>query len=184
MQNVVRVAISGKSGCGNSTVSRLVADSLGFTMVNYTFHSIANERGMEFNELRRLAEKDQSWDLYLDRRQLEMARSAGNCVLGSRLAVWLLDDAHLKVYLTAPLEVRAARIRTREGGKLEAVIADTMSRDRADHERYLRLYGIDSDHYDFVDLIINTEHLKQDEVAQVITRTVRDLPAFRALTGG
>lgn len=184
MNKVVRVAISGKSGCGNSTVSRLVADSLGFTMVNYTFHSIAKERNMDFHELCDLAEKDQSWDLYLDRRQIEMARAAGNCVLGSRLAVWLLDDADLRVYLTAPLEVRAARIHKREGGRLENVTAETMKRDRSDHERYQRLYGIDSDDYQFVDMVINTEHLTQNEVAQVITRSVRELPAYKALQSG
>ncbi|HUX51919.1 MAG TPA: AAA family ATPase [Spirochaetia bacterium] len=175
MQKPLKIAISGKSGCGNSTVSRLVAERLDFTMINYTFHTIATERNMDFQELCRLAETDSSWDLYLDRRQVEMANAAANCVLGSRLAVWLLDEADLKVYLTAPEEVRARRIHNREGGKYETVLGDTLERDRSDHERYLKLYNINNNHYEFVDLIVNTEHLVPEEVAQIIIRAVEQL---------
>lgn len=82
----LRIAVSGKSGCGNSTVSRLVAERLGLRLVNYTFHSIANEQGIPFEEVCQLAEEDSSWDRYLDRRQIELAMEQP-CVLGSRLAV-------------------------------------------------------------------------------------------------
>ena len=90
----MKIAISGKSGCGNSTVSRIVADRLGLRLVNYTFRALAAERGISFDEVRRQAEEDSSLDVYLDKRQVELARE-GDCVLGSRLAVWLLDDADL-----------------------------------------------------------------------------------------
>lgn len=162
-----KIAISGKSGCGNSTVSRLVAEKLGFRLVNYTFRALAEETGKSFAELRRLAESDLSWDRYLDQRQVELARD-GNTVLGSRLAVWLLEDADLKVYLTAPAEVRARRIQTREGGDFEAVMRETLSRDEHDRNRYLKLYGIDNDDYDFVDVIVDTSDREPDRVADVI----------------
>ncbi len=42
------IAISGKSGCGNSTVSGIVARKLQFDLVNYTFKNLALERGMTF----------------------------------------------------------------------------------------------------------------------------------------
>jgi len=42
----IRIAISGKSGCGNSTVSRIVATRLGLRVVNYTFKDLARDRGM------------------------------------------------------------------------------------------------------------------------------------------
>jgi cytidylate kinase len=37
MQKVLRIAISGKSGCGNTTVSRMVAEKLGLRFINFTF---------------------------------------------------------------------------------------------------------------------------------------------------
>ncbi|MFW6368796.1 MAG: (d)CMP kinase [Spirochaetota bacterium] len=168
----VRIAISGKSGCGNSTTSRRVAHALDYPMINYTFHSIAEERNVAFEEVCRWAEEDPSWDLYVDKRQVEMAEDAGNCVLGSRLAIWMLESADLTVYLTAPLSVRAGRIHEREGGSLERVEHETAERDRRDRERYMRLYNIDNDRYEFADLIIDTTDLSQQEVADHIVRDV------------
>lgn len=163
----LRIAVSGKSGCGNSTVSRIVADSLGLRLVNYTFHSIAEERNIPFEEVCRRAEEDSSWDRYLDRRQVELALEQP-CVLGSRLAVWLLHNATLKVYLTASIEERARRIQEREGGEFDEVFQKTLDRDRKDRERYMRLYNIDNNEFGFVDLIINTEHHNQHQVADLI----------------
>lgn len=167
----VRIAISGKSGCGNSTVSRLVAGRLGVRLINYTFHSVAEERGMTFDEVCRLAEEDSSWDVELDKRQVQMARQ-GSCVLGSRLAVWLLEDADLKIYLTAPSEVRAGRIQKREGGAFEDVLSATLERDRRDRERYLNLYNIDIDKFEFVDIVIDTTAMSQEEEADIIVDEV------------
>lgn len=167
MLNRLSVAISGKSGCGNSSVSRLVAERLSLRLINYTFRSLAEERGMSFEEFSRLAEVDTSYDLLLDRRQREMA-SEGNCVLGSRLAIWILRDATLKVYLTASIEVRAARIARREGKEIGRSLEETVERDRLDRARYLALYGIDNDQYDFADLVIDTEAHDEYSVAGLI----------------
>ena len=174
----MQIAISGKSGCGNSTVSRLVAERLGLRLVNYTFHSIAEERNIEFKKLCRMAEHDPSWDRYLDRRQVELARE-GPCVLGSRLAVWLLKEADLKVYLTAPLEVRAGRIHRRENGRYEDVLAETKARDERDRQRYLKLYGIDNNRYEFVDLVIDTEPYSPEEITDQIVAAGRERSAQR-----
>ena len=52
----LRLAISGKSGCGNTTVSRLVAEKLGLRVINYTFKNLARDSGMSFEELALKAE--------------------------------------------------------------------------------------------------------------------------------
>jgi cytidylate kinase len=169
----IKIAISGKSGCGNSTVSRLTAKRLGLRMINYTFHTIAEEKGLEFKELCLLAETDPHWDHYLDKRQVELA-APGSCVLGSRLAVWMLKDADLKVFLDAPLDVRAGRIQKREGGSLETVLEETRERDRRDKNRYLKLYNIDHDKHDFVDLVIDTTDLTPEGIVErIVTRALQ-----------
>jgi cytidylate kinase len=174
MSSDLKIAISGKSGCGNTTVSRIVAQRLGLSLINYTFHTMAEERGMSFEEFYELAQEDRSFDIILDRKQVELAR-AGNCVLGSRLAVWLLEEADLRVYLDAPPEVRASRISSREGGSLEEKLRQTSRRDRRDHDRYLDLYAIDNDDFQFVDLVIDVEKLDQFQVAGTIVETVEAL---------
>jgi cytidylate kinase len=171
MSNDLTIAISGKSGCGNTTVSGMLAERLGLRVVNYTFHDLARDQGISFDALCRLAEQDNRYDLYLDRRQVELA-SGGGCVLGSRLAIWLLSGADLKVYLSASLSVRSARIAGREGLDRAQALEGIDSRDRRDHDRYLRLYSIDIDNYQFADLVVDTE---KGDPAWVVETILKEL---------
>jgi cytidylate kinase len=163
-----RIAISGKSGCGNTTVSRLVSQRLGLRFINFTFRNLAEERGISLEEALERAAADDSWDREVDRRQTRIAREDGGCVLGSRLAIWMLEEADLKVYLRAAPEIRAKRIAAREGGAIESVAAFTAERDRQDSERYRRLYGIDNDDYGFADLVVDTGSLDPQGIGDLI----------------
>ncbi len=167
----IRIAISGKSGCGNSTVSKILSEKLKCRMVNYTFHNIAEEQGMDFKEFCLMAEKDPKWDHYVDEKQVEMAM-ASSSVLGSRLAIWMLKEADIKVFLTASPEVRASRILKREGGDLNQVMKDTEARDSRDSARYMKLYDIDNGDYGFCDLIINTDNFNANDVANIILASI------------
>jgi cytidylate kinase len=173
----LKIAVSGKSGCGNTTVSRLLADALNLRFINFTFRSLAQEKHLSLKEVLELAAKDDSWDREVDTRQAEMAREQGGCVLGSRLAIWMLPEADLKVFLTARAETRAKRIQGREGERLADVAEFTASRDRQDHERYLRIYNINNDDYSFADLIIDTDDIGPGEIAEkIITELSRISP--------
>ena len=164
----LKIAISGKSGCGNTTVSRLLSETLGLRFINFTFRALAQEKGMSMVDVIALAEKDDSWDREVDGRQVELARKEGGCVLGSRLAIWMLPEADLKVFLFASPKVRVKRIQNREKGSYKKIADFTAERDRKDHERYLRIYKIDNDDYSFADLVINTENISPEEIAEQI----------------
>ncbi|MDR3304001.1 MAG: cytidylate kinase family protein [Treponema sp.] len=174
MKKTLRIAISGKSGCGNTTVSRLVAEKLGLRFINFTFRSLAEERGLTLKDLLALAATDSSWDKQLDQRQVALAREEGGCVLGSRLAIWMLEEADLKVYLKASGETRAERIMRREGGSRAEIAAFTADRDRQDRDRYLRIYTIDNDDYAFAGLIIDTDTLEPAQIAERIIRKAEE----------
>jgi CMP/dCMP kinase len=163
------VAISGKSGCGNSTVSRLLAERLGLRLINYTFRAMAVDKGIGFEEMLRLANEDPyfSYDRALDAKQVELARQ-GDCVIGSRLAMWLLPDATLHLYLAGSLEVRAKRIHDREGAESAEKLAFTRERDESDHKRYLQIYGIDNDDLSAADLVINTELWLPEAIVDIV----------------
>lgn len=167
----MRIAISGRSGCGNTTVSRLLAERLNLKLVNYTFRSVAREDGISFDDVCRRAETSDDDDLRVDKTQVIMAREAPS-VLGSRLAIWVLEEADLKVFLTGSPETRAGRIQQREGGPLVDQIRSTEARDKRDHDRYKRLYGIDNDDYSIADLTINTDRLAAEQVAAIIEAAV------------
>ncbi len=163
----LRVAISGKSGCGNTTVSSLLAESLQVTLINYTFRNLAKELGNSLAEIIERAKTDTQYDKLVDTKQVDLAKQQ-SCVLGSRLAVWMLQEADLKVYLLADNQIRAQRILNREGGDLEEIKAFTDMRDREDTKRYKDLYGIDNNDYAFCDLIIDTALHNPEEIVGII----------------
>ncbi len=173
----MRIAISSKSGCGNTTVTTLVSQMLGYPMVNFTFRNLAKERGMEFWEFCKLAERSDEPDREVDSRQVSMALGEKNCVLGSRLAIWMLKEADLKVYLTASPQVRASRIQKREGGSIEQRMEETAGRDTHDSARYKRLYGIDNSDTAVADLVIDTTRISAPQVAQLIVFMAKSLGA-------
>ena len=169
----MRIAISSKSGCGNTTVSTLLSEKLGYPMVNFTFRQMAQERGVDFWTFCRMAEDDYDIDRELDRRQVEMAMDQKDCILASRLAIWMLKEADLKVYLTATAETRAKRVYTREGGSLEERYKETVRRDENDTNRYKTIYGIDnSKPEECADLIIATDDKTPDEIVSLIIKEV------------
>ena len=169
LKQKLKIAISGKSGCGNTTVSRIVAEKTGLAFINFTFRSLAVENRLSLEDILEKAMREDRWDREVDSRQVEMARaSEAGCVLGSRLAIWKLPEADLKVYLKADTATRARRIVQREGKDFAEVEAFTKERDRQDRERYLRLYGIDNDKFDFADLIIDTTAHKPEKIARLI----------------
>ena len=170
----MRIAVSGKSGCGNTTVSTLLAQRLGYPMINFTFRQMAKERNMDFWDFCALANRDDNIDKELDRRQVEMAMAEENCVLGSRLAIWMLKEADLKVYLYASDETRAKRIFNREGGDLQAIKDFTAMRDREDTGRYKEFYDIDNNDYQFADLIIDTANYLPDQIVELIIEKLKE----------
>ena len=120
-----------------------------------------------------MAEDDYEIDRELDRRQVEMAMDQKDCILASRLAIWMLKEADLKVYLTATAETRAKRVYTREGGSLEERYKETVRRDENDTNRYKTIYGIDnSKPEECADLIIATDDKTPDEIVSLIIKEV------------
>lgn len=169
----MRIAISSKSGCGNTTVTTLVSKALGYPMINFTFRNLAKERNMDFWDFCKLAETSDEPDREVDSRQVRLAMESPDCVLGSRLAIWMLKEADLKVYLTASSEIRAQRIQKREGGTLEQKLKETEGRDAHDSARYKRLYGIDNSDTSVADLVIDTSSISAEEVAERIVEEAR-----------
>ena len=163
----LRVAISGKSGCGNTTVSGLLSKTLGIKLINYTFRQLAEEKGMTLAQVIEAAKNDDSYDKYVDKHQVELAMKE-SCVLGSRLAIWMLKNADLKVYLFASDETRANRVFNREGGDIEQIKSFTAMRDSEDTKRYKEFYNIDNNNYDFVDLFIDVNTKTPEEIVQDI----------------
>ena len=166
----MKIAISGHSGCGNTTATTNVGQALQLKMVNYTFRDLARNLGVNFEEMHKEASTNLIYDYLTDLTLIRNALSNENIVVGTRLAAWLVD-AQLRIWLHAPLETRAARINRRESHKSESyeqVLYTTLKRDEQNRKRYLRLYGLDIDDHSDFDISINTEKLTADQVSGLI----------------
>lgn len=162
------IAIAGPIGVGKSTVARALAERLGYRYLSAgeAFREMAKQRGVSVLELNRLAETDPSVDREVDRMQAALAR-AGNCVVESRLAGWMVE-ADLKVWLRAPLEVRAARVAHREGIALAAAERDLRDREGSEWQRYRDLYGIDITDLAPYQVVLDTARWAADDLVEVM----------------
>lgn len=174
----MRIAISGLSGCGSTTACTNVGKALGLKVVNYTFRNLAAANFLHLSEVQRLAARHREIDYLTDQRLIQLAQREKNCVVGSRLAGWLID-ADLSVWLEAPLETRAGRIAHREKLPLATVKRVTAKRDADNIARYKKVYGVDTlDHSDF-DIVVNTSRLSARQVAELIVTAAKWAAANR-----
>ncbi len=181
------IAIAGLIGAGKTTVAQDLAARLGYRVISGgdVFREMARERGISVTEVNKLAETDAALDRELDRRQAALA-NAGDCVVESRLSAWMVN-ADLRVWLRAPLEVRAARVARREGIPVEAATADLVERERSEWARYKASYGIDVDDMKPYHVVIDTTRWTAEAIIDalaLLATTVRTGAPARPATGG
>lgn len=167
------IAIAGPIGVGKSTVARALADRLRYRYISggEVFRDLARERGISVVDVNKLAESDPALDRELDRRQHELAK-AGDCVVESRLAGWMVD-ADLKVWLRAPVDVRAARVARREGQPVADARAALVERERSEWARYKAAYQIDIDDLTPYHVVIDTTLWSADAIVDALATLVR-----------
>ena len=169
------ITVSGPAGSGKSTLAESLADALDYEHVSGgdIFRALAEERNMTPLELNKQAEDDADIDLDLDRRLRTIAEDRDDVVLESRLAGWMAGDhADLKLWLDAPLAVRADRISQRENKPIEQAKTETQERGESEAQRYEEYYGIDIDDLSIYDLAINTARWGPQGVLSVVLHAV------------
>ena len=169
------LTVSGPPGSGKSTTAAALAEAFDLDHVSGgdIFRALAAERGyspVEFNEL---AEEDDQIDRDLDRRLYDIARDRDDVVLESRLAGWLAGEAaDFRVWLDAPVDVRAARIADREGKSVETAREETLRREESEQRRYSAYYNIPIADLSIYDAVLNTARWGPEAVETVLTTAV------------
>ncbi len=167
------IAISGKSGCGNTSISTLLSNKLAIQSINYTFRSLAKEKKKSLEEICKLAENNPSFDKLVDKKQQQLSKKT-SCIVASRLAIWLIHHANIKIYLYADLQTRSTRIHKRERGNLTIRLQETKQRDLKDAKRYKSLYNIDINKYSkAADIIIDTRNKNKKTIIQEIVQALK-----------
>ncbi len=174
----MRIAVSGPPGSGKTTVSSIVAQTMGYelVLVGQIFRQMAEERGVDLAVFGSLAEEDETIDKELDQRTVAVAGSRDDLVLEGRLTGILLrrhDIPAFTVYVDAPEEVRASRIAQREGKDAEGVLRDMRARERSERKRYRAYYGIDPSDRAAYDLWLDSGSRGPEELADIIVGEAR-----------
>jgi len=170
------ITISGPPGSGKSTVAAAVAEAFDLEHVSGgdIFRGLAEERGLSLAAFNELAEDDDAIDRDLDRRLRETAAERDDVVIESRLSGWMAGDyADLKVWLDAPLSVRAARIADREGTSAERAEEETRVREESERKRYAEYYDIDFEDRSIYDLCVNTARWDAEAVIEIVEDSIR-----------
>ena len=171
----MRIAVSGPPGSGKTTVSRIVAERMGYelVLVGRIFRDMARERGVDLETFGRFAEEDETIDRELDDRMVATAREKDDVVLEGRLTAALLKRTGVEVLavgIDASEETRCRRIAEREGETDEEVLREMRTRERSERKRYMAYYGIDPTDRSFYDLWIDSSDRSPEDIADEIVR--------------
>ncbi len=164
------ITVSGPHGTGKSTYAAQLADALRIRHVSAgaVFRRIAKEKKISLEELGEKALEDPSIDKLVDQRTIAEA-DKGNVVIDGQLAGWILKDrSDLRIYLTAPEDIRLERIAKRDKVGLREARAQTEQRESVQRERYLRHYGFQVEDRSIYHLILDTSLGSIEDTAKVL----------------
>ena len=164
------ITVSGPHGTGKSTYAARLAKALRIRHVSAgtVFRRIAKERKISLEELGEKALEEPSIDKLVDERTIAEA-DKGNVVVDGQLACWILKDrSDLRIYLTAPEDIRLERIAKRDKVGLREARAQTEQRESVQRERYLRHYGFQVEDRSIYHLILDTSLGSIEDTAKVL----------------
>ena len=164
------ITVSGPHGTGKSTYAAQLADALRIRHVSAgaVFRRIAKEKKISLEELGEKALEDPSIDKLVDQRTIAEA-DKGNVVIDGQLAGWILKDrSDLRIYLTAPEDIRLERIAKRDKVGVREAQAQTEQRESVQRERYLRHYGFQVEDRSIYHLILDTSLGSIEDTAKVL----------------
>jgi cytidylate kinase len=155
----LKVTISGPPGSGTTTLARSIAEKHHLELISAgeVFRDLAKERGLSIAEFGALAEKEIGIDALIDVRQKEVAKERDNIVVEGRLSGWMVEDADLRIWLTAPIACRAKRIASRDGMDEYTAREVTIAREESERKRYRNYYKIEIDDLSPYHLAMNSE---------------------------
>ncbi|MBR9681597.1 MAG: AAA family ATPase [Candidatus Altiarchaeota archaeon] len=181
---MVAITVSGKIGSGKSTLAKKLATSLNmeYFSVGRWFREKAEEAGVPIEEF--IKNSVDNMHHQIDSHMKAIAKSK-NVIIDARLAGWMVPDADLKIFLTAPSSVRAERIqrdkdnrpteKKREGESWED---EVNRRENGEWHKYKKLYDIDLRDLNAYDLVLNTERISAEDLLEIIELIVKKTIKF------
>jgi len=167
------ITISGPSGSGKSfvAVSMAKAFSLKNVSTGQIFRQLAAESGKPLEAFLKGSAK--RIHLAADQRAANFA-AKGGYVLDGRLTAWAAgDSANFRIFLTAPLAIRAKRISLRDRIPLAVAKRRVANRDKIDVTNFKRVYGLDSRDLSIYHLVLDTSLFDAKETSRTVLKVLK-----------
>lgn len=177
----MRITVSGPPGSGKTTIVKHLAEKLNYKIISAgeEFRELANQYKMSLLEFSDYAEKHPEIDIELDKQLMALAKNENNVVIDGRLSGWLTYKNNIsayRIYINAPLKIRAERIASRENKPVEVVEKEIQTREQSENSRYYRFYQIDMNSVSIYDLIVDSSNKIPEEI---ILEILKKLSEFR-----
>ncbi len=175
----MKITVSGPLGAGTTTLCRNLKKALEYPYVygGQIFRDMAEEKGMTLEQFSELAEKDNKYDLELDRKMMDFAYDHKDVIAEGRLAGWFAHREKrakfFKIWLDAPSEIRMERVAHRENESLDKTREKIITREQSETKRYKNIYGIDISDLSIYDLVVNNRDMEQEETLEFILSALK-----------
>jgi len=168
------ITVSGKSGSGKSLGATAIAKALKLKYVSagQILRNIAKKKQISLVKMSET--RGPEIDHEMDRQNLKLAME-GNVVLDGRLTSWAAGDwADVKIYYVCSMRIKSERVVERDNISVEEAEEMITKRDKEDHKKYYKLYGINSYDESIYDIIINNEKLTKEEAEVIPVKLVKE----------
>ena len=104
------ISITGDLASGQSTVSKMLAEDLGFYLYRNGeyFRNLAVENGMSVTEFGEYVEKHPEIDMQIEKSATEYVKNHDNIVIDAKLGFYAVPES-FKVYLKVDIDIAAKR---------------------------------------------------------------------------
>ncbi len=173
----INIAISGDIGSGTSTLTKDLADKLGWEYVNAGdfFRDWHKQNNIPLEQTEKIpAELDRQIDFGFQERM----KTDLKIIFESHLAGWLAKDVThtYKILLTTNFSEAVKRVSSREKITIEKAKHQTLQRTVSLNDKFKQLYGVENTYNPMMfNLIVNTTNLDAEGVLRFV---LKSLPEF------
>ena len=176
MKRIDIISITGDLASGQSTVSKMLAEELGFYLYRNGAYcrELAIKNGMSITEFCEYLKGHPEIDMQIEKSATKYAKEHSNIVIDAKMG-WYAVPESFKVYLKVNIDIAAKRAfadpnrkRAESLPTVEAQKEDMIKRTKSDLTRYFNLYGVKRDDMSNYDLVVDTSYLEPAEVLNKI----------------